>query len=92
MDRSPLMPNLETLDDVRDFLRICLTPRGPFPGRTVEELATVMPAWLADRLADHAPDVAELRAAADRAREAYVTALGDWITATTADELEDGTR
>lgn len=78
------MTTLETPDDVRDFLRLCLNPRAGFPGRTVEELAKVMPAWLADKLVDHAPRVAALREVADRAHTAYLSALGDWITTATA--------
>lgn len=79
--------NLDTVGEVRDFLRLCLNPGPRRAGRTVAQLAKVMPDWLADRLTVHAPHVTELReeaarmeAEAARARKAYADALGAWIT------------
>lgn len=86
------MPTLDTPDEIRDFLRLCTAPRAGFPGRTVAELAKVMPPWLADKLTDHAPKVAALREVAELAHAAYLSALTDWITtATTADPVIEET-
>lgn len=75
--------HLQTPDDVRAFLRLCLAPRADFPGRTVTELARIMPADLVEKVAVHAPRIGALREVADLAHAAYLTALGDWITAET---------
>ncbi|MFF1834165.1 hypothetical protein ACFVXE_08160 [Streptomyces sp. NPDC058231] len=79
--------NLDTVGEVRDFLRLCLNPGPRRAGRTVAQLAKVMPDWLAERLTAHAPHVAEFREAAARAeteaaraRKAYADALGAWIS------------
>ncbi|MFI5629157.1 hypothetical protein ACIA8E_07215 [Streptomyces sp. NPDC051664] len=79
--------NLDTVGEVRDFLRLCLNPGPRRTGRTVAQLAKVMPDWLAERLTAHAPHLTELREAAvraeaeaARARKAYADALGAWIT------------
>lgn len=84
------MTTLETERDVRAFLKICLAPRGKWPGRTVTQLAKVMPDWVATRLTHHAPhlgalrdEAARLEAEAVKARAAYAKALGVWIEAET---------
>ncbi|MEW2068443.1 hypothetical protein [Streptomyces sp. NPDC007346] len=83
---------LETERDVRAFLKTCLAPRGTWPGRTVAQLAKVMPDWVAGPLTRHAPHLAVLRddiarheAAAAKARTAYTKALGAWIETEVAD-------
>ncbi|WP_433916909.1 hypothetical protein [Streptomyces sp. NBC_01744] len=84
--RDPVK-NLDTVGEVRDFLRLCLHPGPRRAGRTVAQLAKVMPDWLAERLTAHAPHLADLREAAARAEaeaaqacKAYTDALGAWIT------------
>ncbi|MEU8834854.1 hypothetical protein [Streptomyces sp900116325] len=83
--------DLGTVGEVRDFLRLCLNPGPRRTGRTVAQLAKVMPDWLAERLTVHAPHVSELREAAARAdadaaraRKAYADALGAWIAEETS--------
>ncbi|GHA94164.1 hypothetical protein [Streptomyces chryseus] len=79
------MPDLNTPEDTRSFLALCLDP-GYGVKRTVNKLADVMPPWLRERVDQHAPHLAQLhaeadrlQAAADEARAAYAAALGDWI-------------
>ncbi|MFD3844774.1 hypothetical protein ACFWVB_02640 [Streptomyces microflavus] len=71
--------------EMKAFLALCLDPPGREP-RTPEELARVMPPYVADEIAAFAPHLGELRKAADAARDAYVTALREWITETTESE------
>ncbi|MFD5788644.1 hypothetical protein ACFWH1_18725 [Streptomyces sp. NPDC127037] len=63
----------QTEDELRRFLRLCLDPGPGRPTRSPETLARVLPAWMADDLAQHAPALAALRAELARA-EAAVTA------------------
>lgn len=79
------LPDLNTPDEIRAFLRLCLKPpaRGP---RTPAKLAKVMPDRLRERLHEHAPHLAELDAevtrlerATERARGAHAKALARWI-------------
>lgn len=72
-------------DEVREFLRLCLNPRPGSP-RTPEALAEIIPGPLRENLHGYAPHLAELRTAADRARQeaaravgAYADALARWI-------------
>lgn len=74
--------SISTAEELRAFLGLCLDPPGREP-RTPEELARLMPPWLAADVAEFAPHLGELRKAADAAREAYVTALTEWISDTT---------
>ncbi|WP_371799105.1 hypothetical protein OG963_14890 [Streptomyces sp. NBC_01707] len=83
---GPMTKDLDTVGEVREFLRLCLNPSPKRAGRTVAQLANVLPDWLAERLTVHAPHVTELREAAvradaeaARARKAYADALGAWI-------------
>ncbi|MCX4778135.1 hypothetical protein [Streptomyces sp. NBC_01264] len=73
---------LETAEEVRKFLVLCLKTR------TITKLAKVMPGWLGDQLDPHAPHLAELKETAarldreaERAHRAYAKALGAWIAA-----------
>lgn len=77
---------LQTPDEVRDFLRLCLDPGLGRKKRSVTQLALIMPDWLATPLTEHAPHLAELRDAVDRAeaaateaRAAYTEGLWAWI-------------
>lgn len=79
------MLDLGTAAQIRDFLRLCLTPQGRV-SRTHGQLAKVMPDWLRGPLHTHAPHLADLQAAAARlerqavkARSAYVEAMRAWI-------------
>ncbi|MFI0827210.1 hypothetical protein ACH4Q7_22455 [Streptomyces roseolus] len=74
------MPELDTPAEVREFLRLCLRTR------TINELATVMPDWLAQAISNNDPRLASLRrsiaeaeAALADARARYVTVLDAWI-------------
>jgi hypothetical protein len=76
----------QTEEEVRDFLRLCLGP-GRGIERTPAKLVEVMPEVLRDRLEFYAPELAELRAEAERlesmaavARRAHVAAVSRWIT------------
>ncbi|MEU2426950.1 hypothetical protein ABZ619_39060 [Streptomyces sp. NPDC007851] len=82
------MPELNTPEEIRDFLRLCLNPPGRAP-RTPANLAQVMPDWLYGPLHEHAPHLAALRAeterldeAAARAHRAHAAALARWIEGT----------
>lgn len=75
----------DTPAGLRNFLRLCLSP-GYGVQRTPAKLAQVMPEPLARQLADHAPHLGELRAAAHRleqqtaaAHQRYADALAAWI-------------
>ncbi|MFF3096745.1 hypothetical protein [Streptomyces cyaneofuscatus] len=78
---TDLHSELSDLEGLRGFLRLCLDPGPGRDGRSVEGLARRMPSFLADSIADHAPELAALRKAAQDAHEAYLAALQDWITA-----------
>lgn len=74
-----------TETEIREFLRLCLNPR-PTRTRTPEALAEIIPAPLRANLHRHAPNLADLRAEADRAAQeakrtaaAYADALAAWI-------------
>lgn len=78
------MPDLNTPEEIRDFLRLCLKPHPR--GRTPEKLAQIMPDWTRGPLHEHAPHLAALHAeaerfdaAAARAHRAYARALKEWI-------------
>lgn len=84
---------LETVEEVRKFIRLCLNPGPGREGRSVTELVGIMPGWLTSNLAEHAPELAELRAAVDRAeeaaataRDAYADGLWAWIQQDEANE------
>lgn len=75
-----------TETEVREFLRLCLNP-GPGRERTPEALAEIIPAPLRANLHRHAPNLGELRVAAEhaaweakRTAGAYASALAAWIT------------
>jgi hypothetical protein len=77
---------LDTPEQVRDFLRLCLNPGAGYPKRTVARLAAIMPDWLAAPLTEHAPHLGTLRARvegaeayAEEERARYVEALRSWI-------------
>lgn len=77
---------LDTAEGVRDFLRLCLDPGPRLPSRTVSQLVTIMPEWLAEQVAAHTPELAPLRdeataaqTAAATALETYTEALHAWI-------------
>lgn len=77
---------LDTETEVRAFLKLCLNPGIGRVKRTPAKLAKVMPEWLREPLAVHAPDLAalhaeavRLRGEAERAEKAYAKALGAWI-------------
>jgi hypothetical protein len=77
---------LSTPDEVRGFLRMCLDPGPGRDKRTVTQLALIMPDWLVGHLAEHAPELAGLRAAVEaaeeraaQARAEYTEALRSWI-------------
>ncbi|MGC4947781.1 hypothetical protein ACLQ2N_16490 [Streptomyces sp. DT224] len=77
---------LQTPDEVRGFLRLCLDPGPGRPKRTAAELARIMPDALGDAVSKHAPELAVLRAelktaetAATEARERYSEGLRAWI-------------
>ncbi|MGR3875754.1 hypothetical protein ACUXZZ_45295 (plasmid) [Streptomyces graminifolii] len=79
------LPDLNTPNEVRAFLRLCLKPPARSP-RTPSELSRIMPEWLSGPLHEHAPHLAELRAevarldrAAADAHGALATALARWI-------------
>lgn len=76
------MTDLNTPEEAREFLRLCLTPHRGDP-RTAEQLAKILPGWVRERLHVHAPHLADLHAAAERARAAYVDAMTAWIDGTT---------
>ncbi|CAL9609645.1 hypothetical protein SUDANB1_05598 [Streptomyces sp. enrichment culture] len=65
--------------ELRDLLAMCLDPGRKGFERTPEKLAEVMPPWLFEQVVRHAPQLGELRAAAEAARQAYVDALAAWI-------------
>ncbi|MFI1954826.1 hypothetical protein ACH437_23760 [Streptomyces xinghaiensis] len=78
---------LTTAEEVRDFLRLCLDPGPRLPARTVSQLVTIMPDWLAEHVAAHTPELAPLReeaaaaqTAATAALETYTEALRAWIS------------
>ncbi|MFF0395116.1 hypothetical protein ACFYSJ_04900 [Streptomyces sp. NPDC005248] len=88
---------LQTPDEVRDFLRLCLDPGLGRKNRSVTQLALIMPDWLAAPLTEHAPHLAELRNAVDRAeaaateaRAAYTEGLRAWIADETTDRKDCG--
>lgn len=73
---------LTTETEVRAFVVMCLKTR------TVAKLAKVMPDWLRGPVERHAPDLTQLREAAERAeaeaakaRRDYTKALTAWISA-----------
>ncbi|MFM9590771.1 hypothetical protein ACKI16_29715 [Streptomyces scabiei] len=75
-----------TETEVRDFLRLCLEPR-PGHTRPPEALAQILPGPLRENLHQHAPNLSELRADAERAAleagqtaDRYAGALAAWIT------------
>ncbi|PSK52420.1 hypothetical protein B0E38_04746 [Streptomyces sp. 111WW2] len=75
----------QTADRLRDFLALCLDPPGR-EGRTVDQLAQVMPAWVVEDLREHAPELGALRdelteaeAVVTERRAAFTAALGAWI-------------
>lgn len=83
---TPDRLRLDTESEVRAFLKLCLNPGIGRVKRTPAKLAKVMPGWLREALAPHAPDLAELhadavrlRAEAERAERVYTKALGAWI-------------
>lgn len=79
------MNQFTTAEGIREFLALCLNP-GYGIKRTPATLAEIMPRTLRDRMEIHAPQLAELRAeaerreaAADQARQAHAAALEQWI-------------
>ena len=88
---------LSTPEEVRGFLRMCLDPGPGRDKRTVTQLALIMPDWLVGHLAEHAPELAGLRAAVDaaeekatQARAAYTEALRSWIARETVPGRDSG--
>ncbi|MEW2302027.1 hypothetical protein AB0958_18975 [Streptomyces sp. NPDC006655] len=82
------MAELNTPEEIRDFLRLCLNPPGR-GARTPAQLAQIMPDWVRGPLHEHAPHLAALRAeaerldeAAARAHRAHAAALAKWIEGT----------
>jgi hypothetical protein len=85
--------DLSTPESTRAFLALCLNPPGR-EGRTLDQLAKVLPAWVMTELRVHAPELgrlrdeltkaeAETRAAQRRAsqrRAAFAKALDAWIS------------
>ncbi|TFV33155.1 hypothetical protein E4K10_30205 [Streptomyces sp. T1317-0309] len=62
------MNDLNTEEDVRGFLRLCLDP-GYGIKRTPLQLTRVMPQPLRDKAEEYAPHLTELRQAAERLEE-----------------------
>ncbi|WP_329157675.1 hypothetical protein OHB49_03010 [Streptomyces sp. NBC_01717] len=88
---------LQTPDEVRDFLRLCLDPGLGGKKRSVTQLALIMSDGLAASLTEHAPHLAELRDAVDRAEAAatearanYTEGLRAWIADETTDRKDRG--
>ncbi|MFC7791316.1 hypothetical protein [Streptomyces cinereoruber] len=91
------MKDLETEEQVRAFLRLCLAP-GHGITRTVAKVAEILPPLLRDRVEAFAPHLTYLRgvadmaqARADKARAAHAEALGAWIDGKPAPGLEPDT-
>ncbi|MEV8335073.1 hypothetical protein [Streptomyces niveus] len=55
--------------------------RGPggTPGRTKQQFAEVMPAWMRDAVDAYVPGMAQLRAAADVSKDRYLSGLVAWM-------------
>lgn len=77
--------DLSSAAAVREFLVLCLTPRGR-SNRTPEKLAEVMPDLLRDALEGYAPHLGKLRLEAEdlerqarEARKAHVDAFATWL-------------
>ncbi|MFD9422213.1 MULTISPECIES: hypothetical protein [unclassified Streptomyces] len=84
-------PSYQTRDELRAFLRLCLTPGHGREKRSVETLARLMHPWLLDDIAEYAPHLMQLRTAADTAQANYLTALETWITAETIEPPAEDT-
>lgn len=89
------MLQINTPDDLRAFLRLCLDPGPGRDKRTVEHLAEIMPPFLVDQLAEFAPELGVLRdrvnmaeAAAKAARAEYTKGLRSWISQETTGVAE----
>lgn len=77
---------LNTAEEVRSFLALCLDPGPGRDKRTAARVAEIMPDWLAGPLNQHAPHLAVLsaavhqaEAAAAAARAVHAEALAAWI-------------
>lgn len=77
---------LNTAEEVRAFLALCLDPGPGRDKRTAARVLEIMPDWLAGPLNQHAPHLAGLSAAVHQAEEAaaaahaaHAEALGAWI-------------
>ncbi|MGA5496679.1 hypothetical protein ACPCSP_20190 [Streptomyces cinereoruber] len=91
------MKDLDTPEETREFLRLCLDP-GHGIQRTPDKLAEIMPPQMRDQVEAFAPHLTYLRgiadmaqAGADEARAAYAGALADWIDGKPAPDLAPDT-